>query len=97
LDFLSKSGCLYRAAGSDCGEHLGRWDRHHALDGRAGSSGGSCGRRVSRTEPSMTAIQHAQTRRKYWTAGIGRIVGNSLNPGCWIFLHTTPYVVRIEN
>jgi len=33
----------------------GEWDRPQALDGRAGSSGGSCGSRASTWEPSMTA------------------------------------------
>ena len=33
----------------------GEWDRPQALDGRAGSSRGSCGKRASKREPWMTA------------------------------------------
>jgi len=48
LDVLPKSGSSYRAAGSDRGKHLKWWDRHQALDGRAGSSGGNGQKEVSR-------------------------------------------------
>jgi len=96
-DVLPRSGSSYRAAGSDCGKHLWGWDGHQASDGRAGSSGGCCGRRVSTSEPWMTATgtpRHIGSTGRRDLTILWRTISN---PGSWIFLHTTPYVVPIEN
>jgi len=63
----SYSGSSYRAAGSDHGKHLEWWDRHQELDRRAGTSGGSCCRRVyQQCGPWITATG---TPRQEWSTG----------------------------
>jgi len=76
----------------------GEWDRPKALDGRAGSSGSSCSRRVyEQCGPWMTATSTARHEGSTGWRGLALLWRTVLNPDSWRCLHTTPYQVWIDN
>jgi len=98
LDILPKSGRLYRAARSGYGKYLWGWDRHQPLDGRAGSSGGSCIRWVyQQLGPWMTATGSPRPKGSTGQLSLALMRPTMWHPGSWIILHTTASLVRIGN
>ena len=74
-----------------------RWDEPRSmLNGRAGSSGGSWGRRGSSGKPSMTATGSARHEGSTWRTGLGPTVGNRSEPGSWIFPSTASILSLIQ-